>query len=45
MFLASTVREVQTVGAIDDHEFTDSRPVSERTAKAAAERIRTELRS
>jgi branched-chain amino acid aminotransferase len=45
VFLASTVREVQTVIAIDEHEFTGPRPVSERTAKAAAERIRTELRS
>jgi branched-chain amino acid aminotransferase len=45
VFLASTVREVQTVVAIDEHEFTGPRPVSERTAKAAAERIRAELRS
>jgi branched-chain amino acid aminotransferase len=45
VFLASTVREVQTVVAIDEHEFTGPRPVSERSAKAAAERIRAELRS
>jgi branched-chain amino acid aminotransferase len=45
VFLASTVREVQTVVAIDEHEFTGPRPVSERAGDAAAERIRTELRS
>jgi branched-chain amino acid aminotransferase len=45
VFLASTVREVQTVVAIDDQEFAGPRPVSERTARAAAERIRAELRS
>jgi len=44
-FLASTVREVQTVVAIDDRELTGPRPVSERTARAAAARIQTELRS
>ena len=45
VFLASTVREVQAVVAIDEHEFTGPRPVSERIATAAAERIRAELRS
>jgi branched-chain amino acid aminotransferase len=45
VFLASTVREVQTVIAIDDQEFAGPRPVSERAAQAAAERIRAELRS
>jgi branched-chain amino acid aminotransferase len=45
VFLASTVREVQPVVAIDDHAFTGPRPVSERTAQAAAQRIRAELRS
>jgi branched-chain amino acid aminotransferase len=45
VFLASTVREVQTVSAIDEHELTGPRPVSERTAKLAAERIQAELAS
>jgi branched-chain amino acid aminotransferase len=45
VFLASTVREVQTVVAIDDQGFEGPTPVSERTAQAAAERIRAELRS
>jgi branched-chain amino acid aminotransferase len=45
VFLASTVREVQAVSAIDEHEFTGPRPVSERTAKLAAERIQAELAS
>jgi branched-chain amino acid aminotransferase len=45
VFLASTVREVQPVIAIDEHELTEPRPVSERAANAAAARIRTELRS
>src|SRR6202042_1611655 len=39
VFLASTVREVMAVSAIDEHEFTGPRPVSERTAKLAADRI------
>jgi branched-chain amino acid aminotransferase len=45
VFLASTVREVQAVSAIDEHEFTGPRPVSERTATLAAERIQAELAS
>jgi branched-chain amino acid aminotransferase len=45
VFLASTVREVMAVSAIDDQEFTGPSPVSERTAKLAAERIRVELAS
>jgi branched-chain amino acid aminotransferase len=45
VFLASTVREVQAVSAIDEHDFTGPRPVSERTAKLAAERIQAELAS
>ncbi|MFZ0385250.1 MAG: aminotransferase class IV [Solirubrobacteraceae bacterium] len=45
VFLASTVREVQAVSAIDEHEFTGPRPISERTAKLAAERIAAELAS
>ena len=45
MFLASTVREVMAVSAIDEQEFTGPRPVSERTAKLAADRIQAELAS
>jgi branched-chain amino acid aminotransferase len=45
VFLASTVREVQLVAAIDDHEFSGPTPVSTQVAAAAAERIRSELRS
>ncbi|MGI8713237.1 MAG: aminotransferase class IV [Solirubrobacteraceae bacterium] len=45
VFLASTVREVQPVAALDDHEFTGPTPVAERTAAGVAERIRSELRS
>ena len=45
VFLASTVREVQPVIAIDERELAGPGPVSERIAGAAAERIRTELRS
>lgn len=43
VFLASTMREVQPVVGIDDAVFDGPRPVSERTAAAVAERIRTEL--
>jgi branched-chain amino acid aminotransferase len=43
VFLASTVREVQTVVAIDEQTFTGPTPVSRRTAQATAERIRAEL--
>jgi branched-subunit amino acid aminotransferase/4-amino-4-deoxychorismate lyase len=42
-FLASTVREVQPIAAIDEHEFPDASPVSERIAAAAADRIAAEL--
>ena len=45
VFLASTVREVQPVTVIDDHELVGSRPVTERAATTVAERIRAELRS
>jgi branched-chain amino acid aminotransferase len=45
VFLASTVREVQPVAAIDDHEFTGPTPVSTQAAAAAVDRIRSELRS
>jgi branched-chain amino acid aminotransferase len=43
VFLASTVREVQPVSAIDDQQFGGERPVSERAAAAAGERIKVEL--
>lgn len=42
-FLASTVREVQQIAAVDDHEFPGSSPVSERIAAAVGERIAGEL--
>lgn len=45
VFLASTVREVQPVIAIDEHEFTGATPVSDRTAAAVGDRIRSELAS
>lgn len=45
VFLTSTVREVQPVAAIDDHEFTQPNPLSAQTAAAIAERIRAELGS
>jgi branched-chain amino acid aminotransferase len=45
VFLASTVREVQPVVAVDAHEFTGPNPVSEQTAAAVAVRIRAELPS
>jgi len=40
VFLASTVREVQQVGQIDDVHFTVGGPVSTTTAKAASARIK-----
>jgi hypothetical protein len=33
------------VVAVDEHEYTGPRPVTEGIARAAGERIRTELRS
>jgi branched-chain amino acid aminotransferase len=42
-FLASTVREVQQIAAIDEHEFPDASPVSEKVAVAVADRIAAEL--
>jgi branched-chain amino acid aminotransferase len=44
-FLASTVREVQSVAAIDDREFAEAGPVTLRTAEALSSRIRSELGS
>jgi branched-chain amino acid aminotransferase len=43
VFLASTVREVQTVIAIDDRSFTAAGPVTERTRQAVAQRIAQQL--
>lgn len=45
VFLASTVREVQPVVAIDDHHFDGPGPISRRTDAAVVQRIRAELRS
>jgi branched-chain amino acid aminotransferase len=42
-FLASTIREVAPVAAIDEHEFDDVGPLTQRTAVAVRERIRAEL--
>ena len=42
-FLASTVREVQPIAAVDDHEVPDASPVSERIAAAVGARIAAEL--
>ena len=44
VFLASTVREVQTVASIDDHEYPGLRPVSDRTRDAVSARIAEQLR-
>jgi branched-chain amino acid aminotransferase len=43
VFLASTTREVQPVQAVDEHTYATPGPVSQRTAEAAAARIRAEL--
>jgi branched-chain amino acid aminotransferase len=45
VFLASTVREVQTVASVDDRQFPDARPISERTRGAVEARIAEQLRS
>jgi branched-chain amino acid aminotransferase len=43
-FLASTVREVQPIAAIDEHEFPDGiGPITSRTAERVAAYIRSEL--
>ena len=44
VFLASTVREVQTVASIDDHGYTGPSPVSDRTRAAVSARIAEQLR-
>jgi branched-chain amino acid aminotransferase len=43
VFLASTVREVQPVAAVDDHRFSADRPVTTRIAEQVAARIQSEL--
>jgi branched-chain amino acid aminotransferase len=45
VFLASTIREVQPVVAIDEHRFEGPGTVTQRTAAAAVARIRAELAS
>jgi branched-chain amino acid aminotransferase len=43
VFLASTVREVQPVAAVDDHRFGADVPVTKRIAEQVAARIQLEL--
>jgi branched-chain amino acid aminotransferase len=45
VFLASTIREVQVVAAVDDHEFDGEGPLTRRTREAVESRIRAELAS
>jgi branched-chain amino acid aminotransferase len=45
IFLASTMREVLSVTAVDEHEFERDGPVTLRTAEAVGARIRSELAS
>jgi branched-chain amino acid aminotransferase len=42
-FLASTIREVQAVSAVDDIEIATGGPVTAAAAKALSERIEAEL--
>jgi branched-chain amino acid aminotransferase len=44
VFLASTVREVQTVAALDSHVYAGPSPVSDRTRDAVSARIAEQLR-
>jgi branched-chain amino acid aminotransferase len=44
VFLASTVREVQRVAAVDDHEYPGPTPVSDRARDAVMARIAEQLR-
>lgn len=44
-FLASTIREVQPIDAIDGHSFGESSPVAAETAAAVSARIQSELNS
>ncbi|HLI59191.1 MAG TPA: aminotransferase class IV [Solirubrobacteraceae bacterium] len=43
VFLASTTREVHPVAAIDDHEYPETAPVTERTAERVMARVRERL--
>jgi branched-chain amino acid aminotransferase len=43
-FLASTIREVQSIAAIDEREFPQAGPVTLSAADALSKRIRSELR-
>jgi branched-chain amino acid aminotransferase len=43
VFLASTVRVVQPVSAVDEHEFSGDRTVTAQTARAVEARIQAEL--
>jgi branched-chain amino acid aminotransferase len=43
VFLASTVREVQPVVAVDEHDFTGEGPVTARVAEAVRSYIQSEL--
>jgi branched-chain amino acid aminotransferase len=45
VFLASTVREVMPVVAVDDHTFTAPGPISERTRQVVAERIQAQIQA
>jgi branched-chain amino acid aminotransferase len=44
-FLASTIREVQPVAAIDEHAFANSSPLTAQAAAAISARIQSELHS
>jgi branched-chain amino acid aminotransferase len=43
VFIASTTREVQPVGTVDEHAFADDSPVTARIAAAVSARIQSEL--
>lgn len=45
VFVASTTREVHPVAAIDDHEYAEDAPVTQRTAALAAQAVRARLAS
>lgn len=44
-FLASTTREVEPIGAVDEHSWSAPGPVTQRAASEVAERIRERLAS
>ncbi len=43
VFLSSTVREVQPVAAVEDHQLAADAPITARTARELSARIRSEL--